>query len=188
MVTIRTFIAFDTPDPIKKEMSQLQMELKNSNADVKWEVESKFHVTIKFLGNIDESILQKVIDHCQSIVESSPRFDVVYQTLGCFPNKKHPRVIWIGCQNENGVLQKLKISLDKALLPLGFKIEDRAFHPHITLGRVRTPKGIQNLTPMLENLNFEPRKASINEILIMKSILKSEGSIYSILKTIHLQQ
>ena len=187
MASIRTFIAFDTPEEIKKEMSFLQARLKDSHADVKWELESKFHVTIKFLGNVDESKLPKVISKCQSIIEKTTCFEVDYENLGCFPNIKHPRVIWIGCKNENGELFTLKQSLDNVLLPLGFDIEERGFHPHITLGRVRTSKGLQNLIPMLENLTFERRKASINEILIMKSILKPEGSIYSVLKTIKLK-
>ncbi len=187
MASIRTFIAFDTPEEIKKEMFIIQAQLKDSHADVKWELESKFHVTIKFLGNVDESKLPNIIRTCQSIIERTPSFDVVYENLGCFPNIKHPRVIWIGCKNENGELLTLKQSLDTALIPLGFEREDRDFHPHITLGRVRTSKGLQNLIPMLINITFERRKASISEILVMKSILRPEGSNYFVLKTIKLK-
>ena len=187
MPSVRTFIAFDTPSPIKNEMRQLQEELKKSHADVKWESIDKFHATIKFLGNVEESMLQQVISITESILRNISKFDVSFQSLGCFPNKKHPRVIWIGSENNDGKLQGIKDMLDKALVSYGFEIEDRAFHPHITLGRVKGLRGLNNLTPMLENLTFEPHKASINEILIMKSTLKPEGSIYSVLKSFKLK-
>ena len=186
MAFIRTFIAFDTPPIIKNEMSALQDKLKKSNADVKWEPSDKFHATIKFLGNVDEGMLPKVISSCESALNNLSAAEVVFQSLGCFPNNKHPRVIWIGCENSDGRLQLMKAALDQSLLTYGFEIEDRAFHPHITLGRVKIMGGINNLTPMLENLTFEPRRAIINEILIMKSILKPAGSEYSVLKTITL--
>jgi 2'-5' RNA ligase len=185
---IRTFIAFDTPEDIRYKMSVLQEKLRQSRADVKWESGDKFHATIKFLGNVDEHLLSNVILICEKGLSNYASFEIIYQSLGCFPNKKHPRVIWIGCENPDNTLLKLKNSLDKDLLPLGFEIEYRSFHPHITLGRVKSPKGFPNLLPMLENLTFERQEATIQEILIMKSVLKPEGSEYSVLKTIQLKE
>ncbi|MDI6767659.1 MAG: RNA 2',3'-cyclic phosphodiesterase [Bacteroidota bacterium] len=187
MPGIRTFIAFDTPISFKKEMTQLQLELKKSNADVKWDTEDKFHATIKFLGNVEEAILHQVITACESSLNNFAPFDVSYQSLGSFPNKKHPRVIWIGCENRDGTLLQLKNALDASLLPFGFEIETRQFRPHITLGRVKSFKGLNNLHPILEKLNFERQDTVIQEILIMKSILRPQGSEYSILKTISLK-
>ena len=185
---IRTFIAFDTPNDIRNKMSILQEELRQSRADVKWESSDKFHATIKFLGNVDENLLSKVVSICNDGLSNYSSFIINYQYLGCFPNKKHPRVIWIGCENLDGAILKLKNALDKDLAPLGFEIENRSFHPHITIGRVRSEKGFSNLLPMLENLTFERQEATIREILIMKSILKPEGSEYSVLKTIQLKR
>lgn len=187
MSEIRTFIAFDTPISIKTEMSQLQLELKKSDADVKWETEDKFHATIKFLGNVEETLLHQVIATCESCLNNFPPFDVSYQSLGSFPNKIHPRVIWIGCDNRDGTLLHIKNALDAALLRFGFEIETRQFRPHITLGRVKSFKGLNNLHPMLEKLNFERQDTVIQEILLMKSILRPKGSEYSILKAIPLK-
>lgn len=187
MRSIRTFIAFDTSEPIKKEMAQLQSELMKSNADVRWEGANKFHATIKFLGNVDEMNLPKVINQCELSLKNFSKFVVSYGTLGCFPNKKNPRVIWIGCENSDGILIRIKNTLDNTLLPLGFELEDRKFHPHITLGRVKGLGCMKNLLPMLEKLTFERRDAAIQEILIMKSILRPQGAEYSILKAIPLK-
>ena len=186
MPSLRTFIAFDTPPDVKAEMRDLQEQLKTSRVDVRWETIDKFHATIKFLGDVDQALLPKITAICSSIIEQSLQFEISYQSLGCFPNKKQPRVLWIGCVNEDGRLESLKNLLDDALLPLGFEIEDRKFRPHITLGRVKSFSNINNLLPMLENLTFEPRKVLIQHIELMKSTLRQEGSMYSILKRIEL--
>jgi|ERR1041385_5159556 2'-5' RNA ligase len=186
MPPIRTFIAFDTPEPIRKEMSVVQFELKKAKADVKWESEQKFHATIKFLGNVDESTLPSLLKSIESTVLKFPAFEVAYQNVGAFPTITQPRVIWIGCINREGTLENLKNELDTVLLRFGIKKEERAFHPHITLGRVKSAKGIQNLTSILEKITFEATNAVIKEIVVMKSKLKREGSEYAILKSIPL--
>lgn len=187
MPSIRTFIAVETPLEIREKIQKLQTELKKAKSDVRWESMEKFHATIKFLGDIDEQKLPAVLTRIKSVIERHRSFELIVQTIGCFPNAKHPRVVWIGCTNADGVLDLLKTSLDVELLPLGFEIEDRAFHPHITLGRVKSSKGISNLTSMMEKLTFEPTKFEVKEIVIMKSVLRPEGSEYSALLNIHLQ-
>jgi 2'-5' RNA ligase len=186
MASIRTFIAFDTPISIRERMSLLQSELKTSGADVRWESVDKFHITIKFLGSVEESVLSSVLSTIERAVVSYHPFDATYRSLGAFPNKKHPRVIWIGCENADGTLQQIKDTLDQSLLPFGFEIEDRTFHPHVTLGRVKRGRGMSDLTHMLENRTFEPEQTTIGGILIMKSVLKPTGSEYSILRTVQL--
>lgn len=187
MASIRTFIAFDTPLDIKKEILQVQISLKESAPDVKWEAESKFHVTLKFLGNVEENMLPKILNVIKNSLTECHQFPVIYQGVGAFPNKKRPRVLWVGCNNPDNHLIEIKNKLDKDLKPYGFEIEDRQFHPHITLGRVKSESGINNLIKKLENVNFEPRQVSINEILAVKSVLKPGGSEYTKLMTIPLQ-
>lgn len=187
MASIRTFIAFDTPDSIRQKIAALQAELKAARADVKWEMQEKFHATIKFLGNVDEAILPNVIATIEKTVQPFHSFEVVYFSLGAFPTKKRPRVIWIGCKNASGELQRMKEALDQSLLQYGFEIEDRAFHPHVTLGRVKSPRGLHDLTPMLEKRTFEPEPATIGGILVMKSVLTPQGAEYSVLKTVALK-
>ena len=100
---------------------------------------------------------------------------------------KSPRVLWIGCENPDGRLLPLKNALDSGLLPEGFEVEDRPFHPHVTLGRVKSLRGKNDLTPMLEKLTLEPRVATVAEIIVMKSTLKPQGAVYTVLKNIRLQ-
>jgi len=188
MAAVRTFIAFDTPADIRDDAVKLQSELKKSGAGVKWEPSDKFHVTVKFLGDVVEEELGNIIAIVENTVKNQLCFDVSYEALGCFPGPGRPKVIWIGVRSLDGRLEALKDGLDSRLLPSGFEVEKRKFHPHITLGRVKTEKNLAHLIPMLKNLNFEPHKAVIGEIAVIKSVLKPEGSIYSVLRTIQLKK
>src|SRR5260221_5183553 len=181
MGSIRTFIAFDTPARVREAMMAVQEELAEPDADVRWESPEKSHTTIKFLGGVDESILPGVLETTRSVCGTFRPFEVTYEGVGAFPEGRHPKVIWTGCLNADGSLASLKSALDRALVPFGFPIEERAFRPHLTLGRVRSPRGLQYLTPKLEKLTFEPRKETISEILVMKSVLRPQGGEYTVL-------
>jgi 2'-5' RNA ligase len=186
MGSIRTFIAFDTPTDIRTELASLQEKLKTARADVRWESSDKFHATIKFLGDVDESILPEIINDIRTVTSSHQPFTVTYKNLGCFPDIRHPRVLWVGCENTDGTLERLKNVLDTQLAARGFEIEKRTFHPHITLGREKSSRRLEYLTPMLENLTFEPHTTMITEIIIMKSVLQPQGATYTVLKTLSL--
>jgi RNA 2',3'-cyclic 3'-phosphodiesterase len=184
---MRTFIAIDTPDHIKREMTKVQSELRRSAADVRWETSDKFHITLKFLGETKETMVDDIIENIQALCSKFSPFALQYDRVGCFPNMKNPRVIWIGCRDISQNLSKIKIMLDKELKQFGIESEERAFHPHITLGRVKSEREIKNLIPIIENLTFKSEVIECGQILIMKSILKPSGSVYSTLKSIILK-
>ena len=119
MPSIRTFIAFETPELIRQEIHAVQSEFRKINADVKWETEQKFHATIKFLGDVEEAILPSVLGSVERVVQKYSSFDVTYQDIGTFPNNARPRVIWIGCELQDKTLNSLKNELDAVLLPFG---------------------------------------------------------------------
>ncbi len=181
MATFRTFIAFETPEEIKAEMLKVQQKLKETNADFRWESPTKFHATMTFLGDTDESTIPVLRERIEGITRRIAPFPVTYENLGAFPGMKHPRVIWIGCHNEDGTLESLKTALDRELTGLGFEIERRSFRPHVTMGRVKSDKGIQHLLSRMESLTFEPRTATIGGIVLMKSVLSPQGAEYSLL-------
>jgi len=187
MASLRTFIAFETPEAIRQSITAFQSDLRRYGADVRWEPPDKFHVTIKFLGKTEESQLPVLTRQIQSVCGTHRSFEVWYRGAGAFPDLKHPRVIWLGCENEDGTLAGIKSALDTALLPHGFEIEGRPFRPHVTLGRIRSPEGLHYLTPKLENITFEPLMGTIREVLIVKSVLRPQGAAYTVLSSIQLQ-
>ncbi len=184
---MRIFIAIDTPEEIKRNISALQSELKATGADVKWEISNKFHITLKFLGETNEIIIPELILSIEKIADTFPPFRLKYKNIGSFPNRRNPKIIWVGCENSDGILEKIKNTIDSKLIEFGFETENRKFHPHITLGRVKSPKRIKYLLPIIENITFDTEAIVCREILLMKSDLKPTGSEYTIIKTINLK-
>lgn len=187
MGMIRSFIAFETPDHVRRIVREIQQQLQQAKADVRWETEEKFHVTIKFLGDVNENKLPQIISQIEETVTKYPIYNVKYEKLGFFPNKHSPRVIWIGCTNPDTTLISIKEELEENLINYGFESEKRKFTPHITLGRIKSLKNINNLISTSEKINFEPMTAYITHITVMRSVLEPQGSQYSILKKIPLK-
>ncbi|TAK51909.1 MAG: RNA 2',3'-cyclic phosphodiesterase, partial [Bacteroidetes bacterium] len=145
MDTIRTFIAIDTPEEFKQVIGSVQHELKQVHADVRWELEKKFHITLKFLGDVKEKTLPGIVSHLESVTRDCASFDITYRGLGCFPNMKFPKIIWVGAYNEDGNLLTLQTTIEDELISFGFKREKNPFTPHITTGRVKGERGIRDL-------------------------------------------
>jgi len=186
MTKIRTFFAVDTPQHIKMKMSDVQLLLKESNADVKWEPSEKFHITIKFLGDVFENVLTEMTQKLSEALKGNKPFTLSYKDVGCFPNLKNPRVLWIGCENPDGELLNIKDKIENITAPYGFPTEERKFHPHITLGRVKSNRNIKDLVEKLKTAQFASDPVIADEILVMKSDLKPTGSVYTVLNRIKL--
>jgi 2'-5' RNA ligase len=187
MPSIRSFIAIETPPEVKADIAKVQEGLRAANADVRWESIEKLHITLKFLGNVEEQRLNSLADQLPEAIGAFASFDLTYQGVGCFPNQHHPRVIWIGAENEDGSLTKIQETIEKAAEEIGFQREEHRFHPHITIGRVKGSKNLKALVSELGKASFNPHAAIIKDVLLMKSDLKPTGSVYSVLRTYQLK-
>ncbi len=165
---MRLFIAIDPPEQIQEYFKSIQTELDPSIKLVK-----SFHLTLKFLGEVDESTSNKVIETL-SKVKFDP-FELETTNLGAFPNENYTRVLWIGIKDQPD-LMKLQKDIEDALSEFKFK-KDFNFHPHITLARVH--KKIK-----FPNIETEPESFKVNNFIIYKSTLTPSGPVYKILKTL----
>jgi 2'-5' RNA ligase len=186
MPPLRLFIAVETPPPIVPQISAIRDRLKEANADVNWESDEKLHATLKFLGNTDEKLLPEIVYYLEGVSQNSPTLDVRYHGVGCFPNKRAPRVVWVGMEDLRGSLTPLHDEIETGLTRFGFEKEDRIFHAHVTLGRVKSDRRIQSLLRIMESTTFESQPVTIREIALIRSELKPSGSVYTTLKTIPL--
>jgi 2'-5' RNA ligase len=186
MSNIRTFIALPSSTEVQQKMVAIQSELRATQADVKRDSQDKFHITLKFLGNTEESKIEPLSEALANCVKSSSVFEFSYQSLGAFPNIQNPRVVWIGTVHNRAVLD-LQSGIEQVCLKFGFPKEDRAFHPHITLGRIKGSRNQVRLTEAIKTITFEPMQSRCTEVLLMKSDLRPGGSIYTILKSFSLQ-
>jgi RNA 2',3'-cyclic 3'-phosphodiesterase len=182
MPGIRSFIALPTRSIARLAIAEVQTKLKETDAHVKWESQDKFHMTLVFLGNVEQSKLELLSDALTKSVQQFPSCTLTYESIGAFPNILNPRVVWIGTKPNQGVLD-LQSVVEQLCGGFGFTKDDRVFHPHITLGRVKENRNFDRLTEAIKTITFEPIETICPEILLMKSELHPGGSIYTILKS-----
>jgi 2'-5' RNA ligase len=186
MKGIRTFIGIFPPFHVQSAISSILLPLKPDAPAIRWEEQKKFHVTMKFLGNVMPEQLHQLRLFLDETIRSIHRFEIQLATIGCFPAVHSPKVVWIGSsEDKNTPIVDCFNAVERACISAGFKKEERSFHPHITVGRVKG-KISENLIKKIENTTFEPLQFLCTELLIMKSDLSPSGSAYSQLSSIPL--
>jgi len=184
---MRLFIAVEISDKIKKKIVELINELETVDGSVKWVARENLHITLKFLGWVEEKDLDKLIEMTSKAVENFHPFNVNYAGLGTFPEGKAPRVVWVGMGEGAEEMGKLAEALEDKLSRAGFRSEPRGFKPHLTVGRIKEKKGVDNLKTNLAAIK-EPKfgETEVESLFIMKSTLTSKGSIYEKIKEVKL--
>jgi len=155
-------------------------------SDIKWEPKEKFHITLKFLGDIEETILIKITEELKHKLTNFGSFSVEYKSLGTFPNLKQARVVWIAEQDKEKKVYGLNKTIEGMLKNYNFKDESNRFHPHITLGRVKGICGIKEVIELMQQHEHESITDFASEVCIMKSTLTRSGSLFDIIDIIKL--
>ena len=176
---IRTFIAIDLPSTQRKILEAHQGRWKSTKADVRWIYPSNMHLTLKFLGEIQESSTENVIAACKEVCCLYRGFPLFLNSTGVFPNLRRPRVLWIGIGSKTDLMRRLQNSIETALEEKGFPREERTFRSHVTVGRVRSSHRLLRLLEVFlkDEILFEP--FTVKEVTVYKSRLTPQGPIYS---------
>jgi 2'-5' RNA ligase len=182
---MRSFIAIDVSNEL---VCKVLEELKKVNADIKIVEPQNLHITLKFLGEIREELVDSIYEAMLPLADF-PSFNLSMEGVGTFPSPKYIRVIWIGIRENRKKIVEMQQSLEERLIKLGFKKESRKFDPHLTICRVKSPHGKDELLRFIEkNRNREFGKVYIDKVYLKKSTLTPKGPIYSTIKTIHLRE
>ena len=177
---IRTFIAIELPERTVERLAAIQEELKQSRARVRWVKPGSIHLTLKFLGNVHPEQVDDIAATAARVVRDEQPLTLCAGGLGAFPSQRKPRVIWVGLQGQVERLGRIQARLEKALQPLGFAPGKRPFRPHLTLGRIKDRRGLQNLVDALASLDVpEFNSFDADEIILYKSDLRPTGAIYT---------
>jgi len=191
---MRVFIALELPSAIKAAAAAVQRELMTSEADVGWVRTEGMHLTLKFLGEVSDSRLSEIEKALESAVKGlssgqagTGSMKITVRGIGVFPGPRNPRVIWLGIQPEDDRLLRLQERIDRALAPLGFPPEKRDFRPHLTLGRVKSSRGLDGLMKaMAVHHHFLAGECTLGELHLIQSELKREGAVYTRLYSVAL--
>ncbi len=177
---IRAFIAANLASSVGEEMTKVQSALQNAKGDIRWVKPQGFHLTFRFLGNIEPNRVAPILTALRVAVRHQAQFRVRMQGLGAFPSLTRPRVLWAGLTG--GGLQELHTKIESALGSCGFPPEGRAFRPHITLGRVRSQRGWNHvLERVKEYLQYDFGESLIDTVTLYRSDLEPGGAVYTAL-------
>ena len=176
---IRTFICFEIPDSIKSRINKLQETLRKIDAQVSWSKPSNIHLTVKFLGNVESSRIERVSKALERSASGISPFEIEIGGVGCFPSPRSPRVLWVGVSTIPDQLRQLHANIDEQLEREGFERETRKFSPHLTLGRIRAPHNSAKVAEALITTGFAAEAFIANDLILMRSDLKPAGSIYT---------
>lgn len=143
---------------------------------VGWVPAANLHVTLKFLGWTRAEVASAIQDRVLEVVKGVRVFDVGARGVGAYPTVSAARVIWAGVLDGAGVLAGIAGKLDAAMAGLGFPREDRAYSPHVTLGRVKEGKGAEEVLAPFRGMDFG--NSLIREVVLYESLMRSSGSEY----------
>jgi RNA 2',3'-cyclic 3'-phosphodiesterase len=184
---IRAFLAIGLPEALRDGLARVQEELKRSRADVRWVAPGNIHLTLKFFGNVPDDEIDTLAQAARDAAAETAPLQLQATGAGAFPSANAPRVVWLGLGGDLVPLTQLFYRLEKAFAALGYPPEGRAFNPHLTLGRVKSPASRDKLVRLLATrppVDWPPFE--VKELLLFQSVLSPQGSTYTPLRVIPL--
>lgn len=181
-MTFRAFISVDIE--VTPKLSEFEERLRGSDAPLKLVDLDNIHLTLKFLGDTDEALIDDIVRAMTLSVEHIEPFTMEMKGTGAFPNLNYMKVIWVGLENADALVTIAK-TLDRELTKLGFKREKRGFHPHITMARVKGARKKNILAQVINEHKDETfGSQKVECIRLKKSVLSREGPTYSTVKEV----
>jgi RNA 2',3'-cyclic 3'-phosphodiesterase len=177
----RVFIAIKI-EP-EQTLLRIQASLKSAlgGERINWTDTTNIHITIAFLGDTEEEMLKLLSIMVSQKCSEFGKFRLRLKGTGVFKNLRDPRVIWAGIESNERLVKLFEI-ISTGLKETGFKIEDRSFKPHITLGRIKSLSNPDNLVSAIEKYKeVVIQEVPVNEVIIYESILKPTGPVYKVI-------
>ena len=178
----RLFVAIELPADVRKKLKDHIGHLRNALPDVRasWSREENVHLTLKFLGDTPVSQIETLSKAAERASQSARPFELVVRGCGVFPPRGNPRVLWVGIEDHSGALGTLQQALEDECAKAGFACEQRSFHPHLTIARLRKPQGSRQLASLHEEIGFETETVGASALAVVRSELRNEGSRHTV--------
>ncbi|MFA5161694.1 MAG: RNA 2',3'-cyclic phosphodiesterase [Elusimicrobiales bacterium] len=182
---MRLFIALETPPALRQAAARAAELLKTAQADVKWTAPECMHFTLHFLGEVPA---ERAVAAAAALdaAEAMPAFPVELSGIGAFPDMANPRVIWLGAGKGAAEMAALSEAAGARLRELGFETDSRPFAAHLTIGRLKGPRGADRLVKMLSEFRTEAVSGMAGRVCLFESRLLPCGPQYGILRAAEL--
>lgn len=181
----RLFVAVDLPSHVRDRLAEAIERLRGAGWRARWVRPEGSHLTLKFYGSVLTGSVPSLEDALRQAVVGVPPFDVEAAGAGAFPNARRPRVLWIGVGGNLPALARLQDAVERASAALGFPPEERAFQPHLTIGRV-SPEDLPAMTRIPERLaqlaELPPVPIPVDGVTLYRSQLSRGGAVYTALR------
>lgn len=175
---MRLFVAVNLPGSVRHALGRATAALRSQRFPIKWVDPDNVHLTLKFLGDVEDGREAEILDGLGSSCDGARQFVLPVGGFGAFPSARRPRVVWVGCETVPA-LELLQHQVERAMAELGFPLEGRPFRPHLTLGRARgRPQEMPGLAPTLDELAFHD-EFLVESVDLMQSTLTAAGARYA---------
>lgn len=178
---MRCFVAVDLSAEVQAAVVRLQARVRATapHADVRWTAPAGLHLTLKFLGRVDPARAAALVGALGGAAAGSGPLALAVGGMGGFPSLHRARVLWVGVATGAPALTRLAAAVDAALAPLGFAAEPRPFHAHVTLARVRSPRGLAPLVGAFETAPApDVATWTAPDVVLYQSHLRPTGAVY----------
>ncbi len=181
--TWRVFCAVPLPLDLRERLMAHVNHVRDSVPDARasWSRVDSVHLTLKFLGDLSPGKVEKLSEAASRSAKEFAPFQIVVEQTGAFPKQGQPRVLWIGINDFSGKLGGLHARLEDESANEGFARDDRPFHPHLTVARLRQPRHARTLVAAHKELVFDAAEIAVSELLVIRSELGNEGSKYTVI-------
>jgi 2'-5' RNA ligase len=189
MSSVRVFLAIPLPQQLKGAIQTLQKNLRSQIAGVRWVRPENLHLTLHFFGEVEQETLEKIKVSVLSVTGCNRPFAVEVKGLGAFPNRRRPRVLWLGLEPKDQLMQVYE-NCRQSLQQAGVATESRPYSPHLTIGRLRQPKsGLSALTELDSSIGDEMiGRFSADRLVLFESRLQPGGAEHIPLLTVSLDK
>ena len=172
---MRAFLAFEISAPVKEYLQGVSQIMASKATGVKWVKSNGQHITLKFFGEIEESMAKIIQEKLTGLEGKYGPFVATIKEIDAFPTKRRARVIIVSLEKGVDIAKAIFHDIEDTLLTLGIEVEKRDFTPHITLGRKKEP------TPLLERdiPGLDEMSFVIDRLVLFRSTLTPQGAIYS---------
>jgi 2'-5' RNA ligase len=182
---MRLFLAINLPESVRQALWEAAGPLRAASFPIRWVAPESIHLTLRFLGEVAPQRQAEIVTAAEQAAEGAKPFTLGIEGFGAFPTVERPRVVWAGCEAAPA-LELLQHRVEQAMEGVGFPIEGRPFHPHLTLGRVqRNAKrsALRDFAAALEPLAYSA-DVTATSLDLMQSTLSREGARYTVVHAV----